>query len=260
REKERRGGRDRSRSREIQDRDSHNTRRRNRVDVGRDRGHHRSQRHPHSRSRSPHQKRRRRSPSSSRSPSPPPRSRKPLPDQVAAFQGETSTDVAPPVEKEKPNFANTGLLAKESNTVAGTNITLKYHEPPNARKPPASAPWRMYVFKGADLLDTIPLGERTCWLFGREQKVADIFLEHPSNSGQHAVLQFRYVQRKKMDELGFEKMEGRVKPYLMDLESRNGTSLNEEKIGAAKYVELRDGDLVRFGESEREYVLQLPPK
>lgn len=118
----------------------------------------------------------------------------------------------------------------------------------------------MYVFKGADLLDTVPLAERTCWLFGREQKVADIFLEHPSASGQHAVVQFRHVQRKKVDELGFETMVGRVKPYLMDLESKNGTLLNGEKIGPAKYVELRDGDLVKFGESEREYVVQLPPK
>jgi len=77
-----------------------------------------------------------------------------------------------------------------------------------------------------------------------------------------------------------------VKPYLMDLgeravrvvtpafiqvppplppssdhilhvcvESTNGTFLNGTRIEAARYVEMRVGDVVRFGLSTREYVL-----
>ncbi|EDN02162.1 conserved hypothetical protein [Histoplasma mississippiense (nom. inval.)] len=38
-----------------------------------------------------------------------------------------------------------------------TTVILKYHEPPEARKPPAKDPWRLYVFKGEDLLETIQL-------------------------------------------------------------------------------------------------------
>ena len=44
----------------------------------------------------------------------------------------------------KPDFSNSGLLAKESNSIKG--VALKYHEPPEARKPNKN--WRLYVFKG----------------------------------------------------------------------------------------------------------------
>ena len=52
------------------------------------------------------------------------------------------------VEAPKPNFANSGLLAKETNTVKG--VELKYNEPPEARKPLKN--WRLYVFKGKEQL------------------------------------------------------------------------------------------------------------
>ena len=41
-----------------------------------------------------------------------------------------------------------------------------------------------------------------------------------------------------------------VVPYLMDLESTNGTQLNGKKIDSARYIELRSGDLIKFGSSE----------
>lgn len=52
---------------------------------------------------------------------------------------------------------------------------------------------------------------------------------------------------------------GAVRPYLIDLESANGTVLNKELVPSKRYVELRTEDVLRFGESEREYVLLLPP-
>ncbi|KAH9828429.1 SMAD/FHA domain-containing protein [Teratosphaeria destructans] len=206
------------------------------------------------RSRSPDPKRPRRS--HSRSHSPPRRSRAPLPSQTESYRGTTQPpshpDAAPP--KQKPNFRPTGLLAKEANTIAGTTTVLKYHEPPEARQPPAKDAWRLYVFKTRDLLDTIPLPDRSCWLFGRDRTVADVPLDHPSVSKQHAVLQFRHLTA--TDAYGGTR--GRVKPYLIDLESANGTRLNGEALDPRRYVELRDGDVVAFGESEREYVLMLP--
>lgn len=116
----------------------------------------------------------------------------------------------------------------------------------------------MYIFKGAspDPLHTIQLHSRSCWLLGREVVVADIPVEHPSCSKQHAVLQFRYVVKK--DEWGEKK--GKVGLYILDLESANGTKLNGKRIEAARYVELLTGDVAKFGESEREYVVLLPPK
>ncbi|KAK3703536.1 hypothetical protein LTR37_014383 [Vermiconidia calcicola] len=206
------------------------------------------------RSRSPPPKRRRHSESTSR---PSRRSRAPLPSQDASFRGgkEVATTDGPPVEKQKPNYKPTGLLAKEANTVAGTTRVLKYHEPPEARKPPAKERWRMYVFKQENLLDTIYLHQRSAWLMGRDEKVTDYLLEHPSASKQHAVIQFRH--RTTTNEFGDKA--NKVKPYLIDLDSANGTKLNGKKIGASRYVELVDGDVVAFGDSEREYVMMLPP-
>ena len=220
----------------------------------------RSRHHP--RSRSPPTKRRRHSNNTSRSPPPPkaiePRSRAPLPSQAASFRGGDNiiptTDSAP-AEKQKPNYAPTGLLAKEANTISGTTTVLKYHEPPEARKPPPSQSWRLYVFSGKELLDTIHLHTRSAWLLGRDESVVDYLLEDGRGvSKQHAVVQFRYIST--MDEFGVKS--GRVRPYLIDLESQGGTRLNGEKVRESRYVELVDGDVVAFGEGGREFVVMLP--
>ena len=47
----------------------------------------------------------------------------------------------------------------------------------------------------------------------------------------------------------------RVRPYIIDLESANGTFVNNKKIDSKKYVELLEKDVVKFGFSSREYVL-----
>ncbi|KAJ4549417.1 hypothetical protein HRR78_004875 [Exophiala dermatitidis] len=187
------------------------------------------------------------------------RSKGPLPSQVDAFKTTTNKDSPSPApEKQKPNFRPSGLLAKVANTVATSSgaIVLKYHEPPEARKPPSSQTWRLYVFKGDEILDTLDLYTQSCWLFGREVSVCDYALEHPSCSKQHAVIQFRYIERR--NEFG-DKI-GKVKPYVIDLESANGTKVNDEAIPEGRYVELRDKDVIKFGHSTREYVVQLPPR
>ena len=80
---------------------------------------------------------------------------------------------------------------------------------------------------------------------------------HPSCSGQHAVIQFRA----KVDVDAATNRETRaVLPYVMDLESTNGTFLNKERVAPARYVELREKDVLTFGHSTREYVLiKVPP-
>jgi len=105
-------------------------------------------------------------------------------------------------------------------------------------------------------VDTVELSLRSCWLVGRETAVADLPAEHPSISKQHAVIQFRHTEKR--NEFG-DKI-GRVKPYLIDLESANGTMLNSEKIPDSRYLELRDKDMIQFGSSTREYVLMLAPR
>jgi smad nuclear-interacting protein 1 len=190
----------------------------------------------------------------------------PLPSQAESFSMTKDPSTAlvraedkPVQEKQKPNFAPTGLLAAASNTVAhadGTSIVLKYHEPPEARKPPPKDQWKLFVFKGPDILETIELSLRSCWLVGRELAVVDLPAEHPSISKQHAVIQFRWLEKR--NEFG-DKL-GRVRPYLIDLESANGTKLKKELIPSSRYLELRDKDMIQFGDSTREYVLMLSPK
>ncbi|KAM3473717.1 hypothetical protein MY5147_004654 [Beauveria neobassiana] len=165
----------------------------------------------------------------------------------------------PEKPKEKANFGHTGLLAAASNSVTqadGSTVTLKYHEPSEARKPPPRDQWKLYVFKGQDIVDTVDLSARSCWLVGRDMAVIDLPAEHPSISKQHAVIQFRYTERR--NEFG-DKI-GKVKPYLIDLESANGTMLNGVRIQDSRYLELRDKDMVQFGQSTREYVVMLAPR
>jgi smad nuclear-interacting protein 1 len=83
--------------------------------------------------------------------------------------------------------------------------------------------------------------------------VADIPVDHPSLSKQHAVLQYRALPVRS-EEIGKpDKLQ--CKPYIMDLESTNGTFLNGVRIDSARYYELRRGDVITLGASTREYVL-----
>ncbi|TEY40671.1 hypothetical protein BOTCAL_0428g00030 [Botryotinia calthae] len=191
----------------------------------------------------------------------------PLPSQAASFQSKkdpSSTALAttgdePVPEKKKPNLGHTGVLAAASNTITqadGNSIVLKYHEPPEACKPPSKDDWKLFVFKGADIIETIDLSSKSCWLVGRELAVVDLAAEHPSISKQHAVIQFKATE--KMNEFG-DKIR-KVKPYLIDLESANGTMMNKGPVDASRYVELMDKDMIQFGHSTREYVLMLAPR
>jgi smad nuclear-interacting protein 1 len=78
--------------------------------------------------------------------------------------------------------------------------------------------------------------------------VIDIPIDHPSCSKQHAVIQYRQLRGKD------------VKPYLLDIESTNGTFLNGTRLEAARYYELKPKDLITFGESTREYVFMQAPE
>ena len=171
------------------------------------------------------------------------------PDERLARRAAPSTSesgvLEPPKDREEANFNTTGLLAAASNTTNG--VVLKYSEPSEARKPPGSQRWRLFVFKDKDIIDTISLNSSSCWLIGRDRAVVDLPVDHPSCSKQHAVIQFRFVT--KTGEFGDK--ESGVRPYLLDLESANGTGVAGKRIPESRYVELKDGDLITFGLSTR---------
>lgn len=161
--------------------------------------------------------------------------------------GDNSKQKAEPIEKEKPNFGLSGKLTEDTNKVNG--VVINYAEPPEARKPKRR--WRLYPFKGEQSLQTFYIHRQSCFLIGRDRKISDIPIDHPSCSKQHAVLQYRLVPYEKED----GSTSKRVRPYLLDMNSANGTFVNNKKIESRKYVELLEKDVIKFGYSSREYVL-----
>ena len=131
-----------------------------------------------------------------------------------------------------------------------TGVVLKYAAPAEARTP--TIKWRLFPFKGEEALDPIVIHEKATYLCGRDRDVCDIPLDHLSCSLQHAVIVHRQVQ--KTDSVtGLRSFV--IKPFIIDLESRNGTFLNDVKIDDSRYYELMEKDCIRFGGSSREYVV-----
>ncbi|XP_044213970.1 smad nuclear-interacting protein 1 [Thunnus albacares] len=153
----------------------------------------------------------------------------------------------PPADKEKPNFELSGALTEDTNTFRG--VVIKYNEPPEARIPKRR--WRLYPFKNDEPLPVMYIHRQSAYLLGRQRKIADIPIDHPSCSKQHAVFQYRLME--------FTRSDGtpgrRVRPYIIDLGSGNGTYLNNQRIDPQRYYELKEKDVLKFGFSSREYVL-----
>ncbi|XP_065829688.1 smad nuclear interacting protein 1-like [Oscarella lobularis] len=149
--------------------------------------------------------------------------------------------------KDKPDFGLSGKLAQDTNTYRG--VVIKYSEPPEAKVPKKR--WRFYPFKGDESLSTLYIHRQSAYLIGRDKDICDIPMHHPSISKQHAVLQYRLVDHEKPD----GSMVKKVKPYVIDLESTNGTYVNNNRIDPSRFVELFEKDMLKFGFSSREYVL-----
>lgn len=150
-------------------------------------------------------------------------------------------------DKQGPNFQTSGALLEDTNSYNG--VVVKYSEPAEARKPKRR--WRFYQFKGDETLPTLHLHRQSAFLMGRDRKVVDLPIDHPSCSKQHAVLQYRLVSKHRDDGSKFSV----VLPYIIDLGSSNGTFLNNQRIDGQRYYELKEKDVLKFGYSSREYVL-----
>merc|ERR1712112_707285 len=141
-------------------------------------------------------------------------------------------------EIQEANFEVSGLLAMEDNSRNG--VALNFTEPPDAVEP--TNKWRFYIFKKGEEQNIIHVHRKSGFLFGKDRRVVDVATDHPTCSKQHAVMHFR--QR------GEE-----VIPYIMDLESTNGSFVNGNQIEPARYLEIKHADVLKFASSSREYVL-----
>ncbi|CAJ1366953.1 unnamed protein product [Effrenium voratum] len=116
---------------------------------------------------------------------------------------------------------------------AKNGIPLKFTVPMEARRP--ATKWRLYIFaKGNEGPKVIPIHKNVGYLFGKDRRIVDVPTDHPTCSKQHAVLHYRQTSG------------GVVKPYIMDLESVNGTFVNGTRIDAARYTELREKDVLKL--------------
>ena len=155
-------------------------------------------------------------------------------------------------EADPVNFCLSGALNRDRNTGnMRQGVQLTWAEPADAAVPKSL--WRLYVFKNDQIIDTLHIHRQSAYLIGRERRAADIPADHESLSKQHAVLQFRLKETVVPGSL--KPPERSVRPYILDLESTNGTYLNGKKLPQARYTELFEQDVLKFGFSTREYVL-----
>lgn len=154
-----------------------------------------------------------------------------------------------------PVFSSSGLLELDSNNKNG--IPLKHVEPADAVSPEKfySSAQQSLQFKGIlyardgnDPVKEFNLNDRSCYLIGRKddgpEDIADIGIAEETCSQQHCVVQFR-------------RKENKLVPFLMDLDSSNGTTLNNVAVPPARYVELKTGDVIRFTTDERDSIYEL---
>lgn len=139
---------------------------------------------------------------------------------------------------QRPNFQPSGILAKFSNSRGSK--ALKYTEPSDASRP--TSHWRVFIFKDEQELDPIDLHTSSWYLIGRDLDVVDILVANPSVSKQHAAFQYRMRH-------------GKVSLYIIDLQSTNGTYLNDEKLQDSRYYRIKNKDVITFGSSTRKYVM-----
>ncbi|KAJ3330873.1 hypothetical protein HDU76_004639 [Blyttiomyces sp. JEL0837] len=127
---------------------------------------------------------------------------------------------------------------KEKSTALPPPPPLNYNTPDWS----ASTKARFYieVLKNGVILETLEL-EKPTTVFGR-LPLCDVMMEHASVSRYHAVLQSREDD----------------KVFLYDLGSAHGTFVNKTVIAPRMFIPLKVGDMIRFGQSTRVYILGGP--
>eukprot|EP00742_Colponemidia_sp_Colp-10_P010745 GILJ01011834.1.p1 GENE.GILJ01011834.1~~GILJ01011834.1.p1 ORF type:complete len:628 (+),score=138.21 GILJ01011834.1:143-1885(+) len=99
--------------------------------------------------------------------------------------------------------------------------------------------FKIEVLKDGSIAEIFVLDKKPYYILGRQDDICDIVLAHPSSSRQHAVL-----QHGPNSEL-----------FLYDLGSTHKSFLNKKQIAPKEYVQVRVGDMLRFGQSNRLYVV-----
>lgn len=103
-------------------------------------------------------------------------------------------------------------------------------------------PYYLEVIKDGCIIDKLDLSNKIYHIFGRQGDAVDILLEHQSISRQHAIIH--------------HSAEGSL--MIMDMKSAQGTFINKKEIEKEMYKPLNVGDIIKFGQSTRMYVVNGP--
>ncbi|XP_028060040.1 kanadaptin-like isoform X2 [Camellia sinensis] len=126
------------------------------------------------------------------------------------------------------------------NTTPNQSVDVKQDQQrPNVPVPYTIPEWSgpprhkffLEVLKEGSIIDQLDVHEKGAYMFGRVD-LCDFVLEHPTISRFHAVLQFKR----------------NADAYLYDLGSTHGTFVNKNQVKKKVYVQLRVGDVIRFGQ------------
>jgi hypothetical protein len=118
---------------------------------------------------------------------------------------------------------------------------MKRYEKPKWSSTP-KIKYTLEVLKNGSIVGTINFPENEEFvILGRSEELCstNFVFEHSSISRQHALIQHRD--------------NGRL--YIYDLGSTHHTFWNKEEIKPFQYIPLRTGDLLKFGESTRQYIV-----
>lgn len=145
------------------------------------------------------------------------------------------------IQRELPNFKISYLYS--DNQLMRNNKRTKYFLPTDSTDPPKNIKYFLHVNDAINNNNFTYILDNSSTLVGK-QSLVDLRFDFKFISRQHCVIQYRKVR------LDVEK-EARVIPYLIDLNSKNGTYLNDEKIEKMKFVQLLNDDVVSFGKNNK---------
>ncbi|ODV90667.1 hypothetical protein CANCADRAFT_2397 [Tortispora caseinolytica NRRL Y-17796] len=132
-------------------------------------------------------------------------------------------------------------MSQNSNLLPANN---SYNEPETAQIP--SEKYSLIVFKGEQIINQFRLEGKSSYKLGRDSATSDIVIAHPSCSKNHAVIQFKSSPDDP----------SKVVPYLIDLNSANGTKINFSPVPQSRFIQLKSHDVLNFAYSTRDYVFQ----
>jgi hypothetical protein len=114
------------------------------------------------------------------------------------------------------------------------------YKPPAWSESPGTA-FFLEVLKNGQIVEKIDVSEKAFYTFGRDKGSVDVGLQHGSISRLHAVLQ--HGQGDKI--------------FVFDT-STHGTSCNKKRVPRQAYFRVNVGDVLKFGESSRLYIVGGP--